>query len=85
MIHVGVISHRTNVLRFPFPFQVSFTTTGPSSASMGTTMRRLLKDTLALQAHNATEYDVLGTQTVCHIITYMIACFYTYVHLLAYC
>lgn len=32
----------------PYLHKISFTTTGPSSTSVGTTMRRLLKDTLAL-------------------------------------
>ena len=32
----------------PFLFKVSYATAGPSSPSMGTTVKRLLKDTLAI-------------------------------------
>lgn len=32
----------------PYLFKISYATSGPSSPSMGTTVRRLLKDTLAI-------------------------------------
>jgi autophagy-related protein 101 len=32
----------------PYLFKISYATSGPNSPSMGTTVRRLLKDTLAI-------------------------------------
>ena len=48
----------------PYLFKISYATSGPSSPSMGTTVRRLLKDTLAIWNDERAKFEFVKIRFV---------------------